>query len=431
MKAEWQLHLVIAIARETHFWPEIEARYKALPDHELIRYNQRPSPLYMLEPAAVCHGLMLLAINEYDKEFFGYIASKVFRKEMAYCESRGEALTLRDFLNKFGRMDPTTLYMMRQLSIYIQMRDSLGLPPDDNELIQKIEQEEFCIYHELLIPDSESAEAAAKWYKEHQYKSFSDIQCDDKYNIEFMEALDYICNQDSISIAILEEMPITKQDIANFFHIAKISDNIDIDAFLPWAYLLKEFSVYMKKCRDEYIKLYFTKIFAKEKSADTKIVQERDSYKALAEQKQEQLNSMQLENDRLKRELAKMQDEKAKLEDYAAILDSQFALNGEISTFPEAVPPFSTEGKNIVIIGGHEIWQNHMKKEFPNFTYIGSEQYNFDVNVLKNADIVAFNFIHCSHKIFYRIRENVDKSKIIYINSNNIDRFKQIIANAL
>ena len=59
---------------------------------------------------------------------------------------------------------------------------------------------------------------------------------------------------------------------------------------------------------------------------------------------------------------------------------------------------------NILIMGGHQIWQNRLKELYPYFNYIDSDNVNFDINVTRNADIVLFNTLHCSHSLYYKMK---------------------------
>ena len=79
-------------------------------------------------------------------------------------------------------------------------------------------------------------------------------------------------------------------------------------------------------------------------------------------------------------------------------------------------------------MGGHANWQAKLHSHFSDFYFIPVDEFNFDTSVIKNADLIIFNFTHCSHKQFYRLRENVDKNKIIYVTNTNIDVLRRQIA---
>ena len=84
-------------------------------------------------------------------------------------------------------------------------------------------------------------------------------------------------------------------------------------------------------------------------------------------------------------------------------------------------------------MGGHQIWQNKLKELYPDFTYIDSDNINFDINITRNADIILFNTLHCSHSLYYKMKNNTynglyeNKNKVTYIGSNNMGYFRDLI----
>lgn len=69
-----------------------------------------------------------------------------------------------------------------------------------------------------------------------------------------------------------------------------------------------------------------------------------------------------------------------------------------------------------VIVGGSEKWQNGMKKYLPNFSFIKSEQLNFDINILKDKK-TYINIKKMSHGMYYKV---VSANRNIAFISNNV-----------
>ena len=92
---------------------------------------------------------------------------------------------------------------------------------------------------------------------------------------------------------------------------------------------------------------------------------------------------------------------------------------------------------NIVIVGGHRIWQNKVKDVYPYFSFIDADNINYDINLTRNADYIFFNTLHCSHTLFYKVKNNMSSSRnshkanIIFIGNNNLGYFNSIIANTI
>lgn len=177
--------------------------------------------------------------------------------------------------------------------------------------------------------------------------------------------------------------------------------------------------------------------------------------KELLQERQSALNSMQLELDRMKnKELVRLKEELefqkelqkeleakiASLEEMNAILEAgidEQDAEAETEITADVKPNSYVERKlrelNVVVMGGHQIWQNRLKEIYPYFTFIDAENVNYDINITRNADYVFFNTLHCSHTLFYRIKANVNngrknnKEKLIFIGSNNLANFKEIV----
>lgn len=196
-------------------------------------------------------------------------------------------------------------------------------------------------------------------------------------------------------------------------------------------------------------------------SANLKNNGNADSLKKQLEEKQESLNKLQLKYDRLKnKELEKL---KADLEEKTALLKEQYNKNKSLQemnsilqkqleevesaaedsssdasiNYPSQYIENRLKNLNIVIMGGHQLWQNKLKEIYPYFNYIDTDNVNFDINITRNADFVFFNTLHCSHTLFYRIKNNVNngrtnnKEKLIFVGSNNLGQFKDVVSKAV
>lgn len=211
-------------------------------------------------------------------------------------------------------------------------------------------------------------------------------------------------------------------------------------------------------CKFDNILLAYDEEYYDHSNDNSKLEREIEPLKAQLKQKQESLNKLQLDYDRLKnKELAKLKaeleeknrllkelgDKNCYLEEINSVLEDQLEENelaaGDTSSDASANYPTKyienhLKDLNIVIMGGHQIWQNRLKEIYPYFNYIDSDNVNFDINITRNADIIFFNTLHCSHTLFYRIKNNVNngrtnnKEKLVYIGSNNLNYFKEVVS---
>ncbi len=199
----------------------------------------------------------------------------------------------------------------------------------------------------------------------------------------------------------------------------------------------------LKQVRDGYSRLYRSK---EEQSAEYKNIAEwnemlsqelgkLDSFikrKGLASvMEQECYRNIREWTEFLQQELEKLHDEDAEL----ALEKEQLK---ELQCTPKRLEKL-LRSKKILIMGGHVNWQNRIKEVYPKLTYIDSDNVNFDVSVLKTADYIFFNTLHCSHTLYFKVKENISagrdkqetKDKLVYINNNNVDVFTDILIEKL
>lgn len=185
----------------------------------------------------------------------------------------------------------------------------------------------------------------------------------------------------------------------------------------PLNSIIDEKEVQMKKLQADYKRLQYT------------------SEKEIAELKAQLEEQKQLVEDFLKDNQLIQQLNKT-LEDRVDELDcpEEEAVE-ETSIVPNSYVQGKLKSLNILIMGGHQVWQNRLKELYPYFNYIDSENVNYDINITRNADVVLFNTLHCSHTLYYKMKNNVNngreenKGKVIYIGSNNLNYFKEIVSN--
>ena len=183
----------------------------------------------------------------------------------------------------------------------------------------------------------------------------------------------------------------------------------------PLNSIIDEKEAQMKKLQADYKRLQYT------------------SEKEIAELKAQLEEQKQLVEDFLK-DNQLMQQLNKTLEDRVDELDCPEAEEvEETSIVPNSYVQGKLKSLNILIMGGHQVWQNRLKELYPYFNYIDSENVNYDINITRNADVVLFNTLHCSHTLYYRMKNNVNngreenKGKVIYIGSNNLNYFKEVV----
>lgn len=81
------------------------------------------------------------------------------------------------------------------------------------------------------------------------------------------------------------------------------------------------------------------------------------------------------------------------------------------------------ENARILLIGGHEIFVSKMKKIYPNWVYLSSEERNCKGKVSRDYDLIVAKTDHMSHNIMEKALAHVDKNvPIVYSHATNISR---------
>lgn len=147
--------------------------------------------------------------------------------------------------------------------------------------------------------------------------------------------------------------------------------------------------------------------------------------KGIIENKQAQLNDLQLELDRTKKKLQSITDEleaeKAKVKALEELAnDEKGIVEAESDDTAEAID----RGRKMkaVVFGGPPNWQAQVKKAADGYVCIETSDYVFDTKLIDNADVVVIKTDYMSHAQYRRIIERARKKnkKVIYC-TNNVD----------
>ena len=317
---------------------------------------------------------------------------------------------------------------------------------------------------------------AKNWLKNHRRaKNFLELSLikseESKQNIDLIYRLISILGFDYTSVNVNLDLPSIEQvDIQKILALLNrypnIKDNDEIKNLLIYLY----YAFYPIILQGKLYNSEYLKLRVKTEEANLKHSEEIDKLKlksaplnSIIDQKQDSLNKIQIQYNRLKsssdKEIERLKAELEKqkqinqeltkniellqqinkdLENKLDEFDTSSDNNEEIeSLVPNKDIQDKLKSLNILIMGGHQIWQNKLKELYPYFNYIDSENVNFDINIVRNADIVLFNTLHCSHSLYYKMKNNVNngrmdcKDKVFYISSNNLVYFKNLITDTI
>ena len=133
------------------------------------------------------------------------------------------------------------------------------------------------------------------------------------------------------------------------------------------------------------------------------------------------------------------EDLKSKIDELEKIISLKNQDLNEISSkYTDVIDNFKPKAKSLaeiisdrtfIIIGGRQEVVSKLASKYPLNFRINEFEEKVTRNALSSADYIAYFSRNCSHKIAFRVRENIeDTDRICYIDGNNIERIeKQII----
>ena len=179
--------------------------------------------------------------------------------------------------------------------------------------------------------------------------------------------------------------------------------------------------------------LYFTN--AKETLYDVirQLEEEIKEIKLIATQRQNEIKSLRNDyRNNLERQISSQQREIKQLQDEITKLKSSsqelFALRD--FAFAQTKAESQEEEEEIIlpdirclVVGGHRNWQVKLREIVPrSFTFIPAEASSFALDILKNVDLVLINTSFVSHKLYYRVIENLPTTaKLAYLSTVSIE----------
>lgn len=432
--------LVRAIALESHFWPDIDKKYIELKIPGMERTGKVISCINELPPKALLRALKLLVITEHPdgKAFVNDLMHKVFRKEIERFDAMREANNI-NFWNLYAMDGPdqSFLEMVRKAAIFTVLCNSIGHKIEDPDVLEILESEAGYTT-DLPMADSAKKQADA-WLKKWEYpSSLSDINCIEELYTKEYDIYSEVSISENIPLRAVENYKISKDEFREIVNIAQyVGAPYNINRLIVTSVIIKSLAKYAEECKNAYLDMALSPDIATNKIRKTelkKLERKIDQVNKSLEEKQQLLNSQQLQLDRLNKKLADQDEELQQLREYSVALEAQ--LETEDSEADEQLGAHELDvtklkNKKIVVIGGFFSWQQRLKKIYPNFIYIDTDDLSFDVNLVKGADLILFNFLHASHGLYYRLKANCDNDKIAYIANNNLERFKDVLRKKL
>lgn len=433
MKSEF---IIKALAENKFIWPKIDQKYDELRKHiQVTQITKTNSILNELPPEALSKAVKLLIIMEVDKNngiiFVGDLFEKTFKREISFCEDNLDNLNYEHFIQTFCKAEYSMSQFYTLTYVYLHIRKILGLPDDKSPQLEGLLSSKEDIDNIEINLSEEDLAAAKKWLRTTDYPcSLGNLSLNEKvYNNE-LRIFEYITRPERIPMRSYENFIFSRRDlvdIAALAHFYSTGSSIikDYNAAISLFFMFKSLAKYAEQCKNDYIDLALSQSIsanASLKSEISRLEAKLTELKSLQNEKQQQLNALQLKYDKLQNEYTKTKEILHEQSLFIDQLQKTDVLNEISEDVSEDNSNINLADYNFVIIGGHITWRNKISTLLPNAVIISPDKVNFDPNILKNADLIIFNFQYSSHSIFYKLQQNCDKEKILYVNATNTDR---------
>lgn len=141
------------------------------------------------------------------------------------------------------------------------------------------------------------------------------------------------------------------------------------------------------------------------------------------------------EIDDLRKQVQKLETEKENWEadkyDYARLKELAYAIEGEVegeNAEYEQVEEILNANK-VFLLGGHENWQNQIKKELPGLKIVSGTQHSIKPEIFQSADYVMLFSGHMAHTVYDKVKTYLYKHEIPYdyLAQTNVETVKRQI----
>lgn len=430
--------------------------YKAAKNHPLYNHQiVKEGSLIQEEYRKKILGILLIGQSDNNTtEEIEKLIKKGYRYTYVYVKNHSR-IYLNDYIKSFIKKHKNKerkLNEKLEQSIPILMLLVLNSP---NKLV---EDELFSVYISLLSKrwlhynDSEKTRISLdkatpkdkekiEKLKESIYKKYGEIRnfndlVEKESKLPSIQMSALIFDYEKLSsISVLENIPFSDKDIDEILYIYIIGkkDLKDIETALDFLisymhikYLIKAYkdvkTMYFKNNKET----MFVELEALElelKKANKKIYAKEKDMEEIVKK----LEILKKENTRLKKQLREERKQKSELN---GLREFVFNLDKEVEYKDTAEINYELlRNHKAVIIGGHERWQQKMKKFLPNFIFIHSDMLNFDTNIFNNIDTVFIFINYLSHGMYYKVIETIRGKdiEIVYITKQNHKKVLKII----
>ena len=144
------------------------------------------------------------------------------------------------------------------------------------------------------------------------------------------------------------------------------------------------------------------------------VIQEDTEARNLVQKKQQALNSLQIEYDRLKNKYSNIQEELKELKAFLRFQREAEAFEEKQTEKDFDSKPIIPYQEGIICFGGHPRWQAQFAAQYPHVRMIDEKSGKVDRQLVTNAKLILINWKHISHGVAMPLMDILRENKIPY-----------------
>jgi len=431
--------------------------YKAAKEHEL--YNHQivtEGSLIQEEYCKKILGIIAGAKDEKTHTELDKIIRKGYRWTYIYVENHA-TIKISRYLNSFikkhnGAIDdsgiPLDFHFNIMIFLSLNFQREIIRDEDFNKYISELKfrwdhyqnEQSARVSLDKVEPETKNKIKELKSAIFKRYGTFRnfDEMLSRQFEKQNLEQCAFLFDYENLSsISIFEDIKFTDKDLDEILYLYILStEKPDITeatkyliAYMYIKYLIKAYKQVKKMYFENNKETMYIELEGLEKSLNSTTEKLFLAKQSLSEL-QRSYELLEKENKRLKAEL---EEEKKNREELNSLREFIFQLDKEEEFIEESINPEIFNNYKVVVLGGHEKWQQRMKELLPNFIFIHPDNLNFDTRILDDIDVVFVYVNYLNHSIYHKTMGAIEGKgvRVEYLNQQNEEKVIDTIYNKL
>jgi hypothetical protein len=275
----------------------------------------------------------------------------------------------------------------------------------------------------ISIPNDTEALEKIRVLRNKLLNTKNKISIDDMYGKyrenDYLNLINYMFDYEFMSVSICD-MKLDQKEIDEIiWSMIYVNPDEEINKFISLIYIrsmLKKF----KELKKHYLENNKETMYFEINSIEKENQKLKSEIELLKKNVNESHKVIKNQENLIKKLEKKVNDSRLYDQELYSLREFIFNLDNELEDHKTKETTIEITNK-ILVLGGHENWQNRMKKVLPNTIFIKSEELNYDTSLIQNVELVYIYINYLNHGIYYKTIGAAKRynKKIYYLNASN------------